>query len=98
MLWSFDGSIQDADENVVLKSDHALEALEFAYVCSRRDEPVGVKLERRVQQPGLNAARRLHLELDLRYRTAQETSSGGGRYVLRAGTQGPRGTDGRAST
>src|SRR5213593_4624403 len=30
MLWSFDGSIQDADENVVLKSDHALEALNFA--------------------------------------------------------------------
>ena len=29
MLWSFDGSIQDANENVVLKSDHALEALEF---------------------------------------------------------------------
>src|SRR5258706_12385293 len=30
MLWSFDGSIQDADENVVLKSDQALEALKFA--------------------------------------------------------------------
>src|SRR3989475_2700905 len=29
MLWSFDGSIQDANENVVLKSDHALEALTF---------------------------------------------------------------------
>src|SRR2546425_8904347 len=29
MLWSFDGSIQDANENVVLKSDHSLEALEF---------------------------------------------------------------------
>src|SRR5437588_791437 len=29
MLWSFDGSIQDANENVVLKSDHALAALEF---------------------------------------------------------------------
>src|SRR5437764_8748600 len=30
MLWSHDGSIQDANENVVLKSDHALEALNFA--------------------------------------------------------------------
>src|SRR6266496_924054 len=30
MLWSFDGSIQDANENVVLKSDQALEALNFA--------------------------------------------------------------------
>ena len=29
MLWSFDGSIQDADENVVLNSGQALEALEF---------------------------------------------------------------------
>src|SRR2546430_2509084 len=29
MLWSFDGSVQDKDENVVLKSDQALEALEF---------------------------------------------------------------------
>jgi ABC-type glycerol-3-phosphate transport system substrate-binding protein len=29
MIWSFDGSIQDADENVVLKSDQALEALKF---------------------------------------------------------------------
>ena len=29
MLWSFDGSIQDANENVVLKSDQALEALTF---------------------------------------------------------------------
>src|SRR5947207_2607311 len=29
MLWSFDGSIQDAAENVVLNSDSALEALEF---------------------------------------------------------------------
>jgi len=29
MVWSFDGSIQDANENVVLKSDHTLEALEF---------------------------------------------------------------------
>src|SRR2546426_579657 len=30
MLWSHDGSIQDANENVVLKSDQALEALNFA--------------------------------------------------------------------
>jgi multiple sugar transport system substrate-binding protein len=29
ILWSFDGSIQDANENVVLKSDRALEALNF---------------------------------------------------------------------
>src|SRR6266513_2111397 len=29
MLWSFDGSIQDANENVVLNSDSSLEALEF---------------------------------------------------------------------
>jgi multiple sugar transport system substrate-binding protein len=29
MLWSYDGSIQDQNENVVLKSDHNLEALEF---------------------------------------------------------------------
>jgi len=29
MLWSFDGSIQDAAENVVLNSDSSLEALEF---------------------------------------------------------------------
>src|SRR5213594_3141770 len=29
MVWSFDGSTQDANENVVLKSDHTLEALEF---------------------------------------------------------------------
>src|SRR5205807_1744203 len=29
MVWSFDGSVQDANENVVLKSDHTLEALEF---------------------------------------------------------------------
>src|SRR5438046_9160019 len=29
ILWSFDGSIQDANENVVLKSDQALEALRF---------------------------------------------------------------------
>src|SRR3989440_567665 len=29
MLWSFDGSIQDANENVVLKSDQDLEALTF---------------------------------------------------------------------
>jgi multiple sugar transport system substrate-binding protein len=30
MLWSFDGSIQDANENVVLKSEQTLEALRFA--------------------------------------------------------------------
>src|SRR2546428_3645624 len=29
MLWSFDGSVQDANENVVLKSDQSLAALEF---------------------------------------------------------------------
>src|SRR3989442_7892097 len=29
MLWSFDGSVQDQNENVVLKSDHGREALEF---------------------------------------------------------------------
>ena len=29
MIWSFDGSVQDANENVVLKSDRTLEALEF---------------------------------------------------------------------
>src|SRR3989441_979555 len=29
MLWSFDGSVQDANENVVLKSDQGLAALEF---------------------------------------------------------------------
>src|SRR2546422_260063 len=28
-IWSFDGSVQDQNENVVLKSDHSLEALEF---------------------------------------------------------------------
>src|SRR5205814_971299 len=29
MLWSYDGSVQDANENVVLKSDQSLAALEF---------------------------------------------------------------------
>src|SRR2546428_10313819 len=29
MIWSFDGSVQDASENVVLKSDQTLEALTF---------------------------------------------------------------------
>ncbi len=29
MLWSFDGSVQDKNENVVLKSDQSLAALEF---------------------------------------------------------------------
>src|SRR5256886_9480059 len=29
MIWSFDGSVQDQNENVVLKSDHSLEALTF---------------------------------------------------------------------
>jgi len=29
MLWSFDASVQDQNENVVLKSDRSLEALEF---------------------------------------------------------------------
>jgi len=29
MLWSFDGSIQDANENVILKSEQTLEALRF---------------------------------------------------------------------
>ena len=41
MLWSHDGSIQDANENVVLKSDHALEALNFA---------------KRLYEAGMNAA------------------------------------------
>src|SRR6058998_1825688 len=34
MLWSFDGSIQDANENVVLKSDQALNARQTAYILN----------------------------------------------------------------
>src|SRR5437773_9811366 len=57
MLWSFDGSVQDRDENVVLKSDQALEAAEFgAGLFKERLNPSVLSWNAAAYNPALNAS------------------------------------------
>src|SRR3989440_1998482 len=55
MLWSFDGSIQDANENVVLKSDQALEALTFGVRLFQAGmTPAGLSWDAASDNPAVN--------------------------------------------
>src|SRR5439155_463656 len=93
MLWSFDGSIQDANENVVLKSDQALAALEFGVRLFKAGMNPAVLSWNAAKQPGAQRqADGLHpqLHLSVSHRAGQQ-APGGGRHLLRPGAQGPAG-------
>src|SRR2546421_11786763 len=62
MLWSFGGSIQDANENVVLKSDHALAALEFGMRLFKAGmNPAVLSWDAASHKHALNAKQTAHL-------------------------------------
>ena len=95
ILWSFDASVQDANENVVLNSEQALEALEF-----------GVRLFREVMSPAvlswnaasnnqaLNARQTSYILNSISaYRTAQDNQLPIADDIYFVGAlRGPRGT------
>src|SRR5438270_8008380 len=74
MLWSFDGSIQDANENVVLKSDHALAALEFGMRLFKAGmNPAVLSWNAASNNQALNAKQTAYILNSISaYRTAQD--------------------------
>src|SRR5438034_3256784 len=74
MLWSFDGSIQDANENVVLKSDQALEALTFGVRLSQAGmTPAVLSWNAASNNQALNARQTTYILNSISaYRTAQD--------------------------
>src|SRR5881394_3219935 len=74
MLWSFDGSIQDANENVVLKSDQALEALRFGVRLFKAGmNPAVLSWNAASNNQALNAKQTAYILNSISaYRTAQD--------------------------
>src|SRR5216110_3517264 len=74
MLWSFDGSIQDANENVVLKSDQALAALEFGVRLFKAGmNPAVLSWNAASNNQALNAKQTAYILNSISaYRTAQD--------------------------
>src|SRR5207247_2052475 len=74
MLWSFDGSIQDANENVVLKSDQALAALEFGLRLFKAGmNPAVLSWNAASNNQALNARQTAYILNSISaYRTAQD--------------------------
>ncbi len=74
MLWSFDGSIQDANENVVLKSDQALAALEFGVRLFKAGmNPAVLSWNAASNNQALNARQTAYILNSISaYRTAQD--------------------------
>src|SRR5947208_8701055 len=74
MLWSFDGSIQDAAENVVLNSDSSLEALEFGVRLFKAGmTPAVMSWNAASNNQALNARRTGYILNSISaYRTAQD--------------------------
>ena len=92
MIWSFGGSVQDADENVVdqLPRDDRRGRVHDQAVQGC-DDRRGVRLERRVEQPGTDRrAALLHPQLDLGLPVGPEEQPGRGRRrLLHRPAQGP---------
>jgi multiple sugar transport system substrate-binding protein len=74
ILWSFEGSIQDANENVVLKSDQALAALEFgARLFKAGMNPSVLSWNAASNNQALNAKQTAYILNSISaYRTAQD--------------------------
>ncbi len=74
ILWSFDGSVQDRDENVVLKSDQALEALEFGVRLFKEGmNPSVLSWNAASNNQALNASQTAYILNSISaYRTAQD--------------------------
>jgi multiple sugar transport system substrate-binding protein len=95
ILWSFDGSIQDADENVVLKSDHTLEALEFAVRLFKAGmSPAVLSWNAASNNQALNARQTAYILNSISaYRTAQDNQLPIADDIFFTGAlKGPRGT------
>src|SRR3989442_6078419 len=74
MLWSFDASVQDENENVVLNSDHALEALEFGVRLFKAGmNPAVLSWNAASNNQALNARQTAYIRNSISaYRTAQD--------------------------
>jgi multiple sugar transport system substrate-binding protein len=74
MLWSFDGSVQDQNENVVLKSDQAREALEFGVRLFKAGmNPAVMSWNAASNNQALNARQTAYILNSISaYRTAQD--------------------------
>src|SRR5438477_12405209 len=95
MLWSHDGSIQDANENVVLKSDHALEALNFAKrLFEAGMNPSVLSWNAASNNQALNARQTSYILNSISaYRTAQDNQLPIADDIFFVGAlKGPRGT------
>ena len=95
MLWSFDGSIQDANENVVLRSDHTLEALEFAARLFKAGmSPAVLSWNAASNNQALNARQTAYILNSISaYRTAQDNKLPIAEDIFFTGAlKGPRGT------
>src|SRR5216117_2866798 len=95
MIWSFDGSVQDQNENVVLKSDHGLEALEFGVRLFKAGMNLSVmSWNAASNNQALNARQTGYILNSISaYRTAQDNKLpvAGGIFFVSA-LKGPRGT------
>jgi len=95
ILWSFDGSIQDANENVVLKSDRTLEALEFAKrLYAAGMNPAVLSWNAASNNQALNARQTGYILNSISaYRTAQDNQLPIADDIFFVGAlKGPRGT------
>ena len=95
MLWSFDASVQDENENVVLNSDHALEALEFGVRLFKAGmNPAVLSWNAASNNQALNARQTAYILNSISaYRTAQDNKLpvADDIYFVPA-LKGPRGT------
>src|SRR5438093_10073174 len=95
MLWSHDGSIQDANENVVLKSDQTLEALTFAKrLFEAGMNPAVLSWNAASNNQALNARQASYILNSIpAYRTAQDNKLPVADDIFFApALKGPRGT------
>src|SRR2546428_3917057 len=95
MLWSFDGSVQDQNENVVLKSDHGREALEFGVRLFKAGmNPSVLSWNAASNNQALNARTTGHILNSISaYRTAQDNKLPVADDIFFVGAlNGPRGT------
>jgi len=95
MLWSFDGSVQDANENVVLKSEQSLAALEFGVrLFAAGMNPSVLSWNAASNNQALNARQTAYILNSISaYRTAQDNKLPVADDIFFVGAlKGPRGT------
>ncbi|PYP20515.1 MAG: hypothetical protein DMD53_11035 [Gemmatimonadetes bacterium] len=95
MIWSFDGSVQDANENVVLKSDQTLEAVTFGVRLFKAGmNPSVMSWNAASNNQALNARQTGYILNSISaYRTAQDNKLPVADDIFFVGAlKGPRGT------